>query len=287
MQGNGKKKAIRPVPYGYGLRFFKSYQYAALFGVKTAQTAEGMNLDLHIFVRLQDPCLQLPGGRFVLAVTEADLARAESLSGQLGHQCLQGTCLPTALVHGLQGALVAGLSYDADAGNAYQLCHQGGYPAVVGKGFQRFQHKYQAGFPHIACDEVADILVGHAAFHTFLQLFDYQSDLGAGGEGVQHKDPLSLVLRFVDLLRGAGGVVTAGQAACDGYAKNIVCVAEGRQPVAGVGAGGFGFSLVMIEVLHHGVHIQGGIVHKFPLRGDDFHGSAGEGGVLQSKQIAG
>ena len=133
-----RKKAIRPVPYGYGLRFFKSYQHAALFGVKTAQTAEGMNLDLHIFVRLQDPCLQLPGGRFVLAVTDADLARAESLSGQLGHQCLQGTCLPTALVHGLQGALVAGLAYDADAGNATSFATRGDTRPLLAKVFRDF-----------------------------------------------------------------------------------------------------------------------------------------------------
>ena len=45
MQGNGKKKAIRHRPYGFLLRFFKSYQYAAFFGVKAAKTLE--SVDFH------------------------------------------------------------------------------------------------------------------------------------------------------------------------------------------------------------------------------------------------
>ena len=70
-----------------------------------------------------------------------------------------------------------------------------------------------------------------------------------------------------------GGVVAAGQMLGDGNAENILGIAEGLQPFAYVGAGGAGFSLIALQILHHLSHVQPGGIHIF-LSGYNLHGYA-------------
>ena len=77
-----------------------------------------------------------------------------------------------------------------------------------------------------------------------------------------------------------GGVIAAGQVLGNGNAKNIFRLTEGFQPLAHVGTGRSGSALVVLQIFHHGRHIQIGIIHIFFV-GSHLHG---HGGIIHSRQ---
>ena len=81
------------------------------------------------------------------------------------------------------------------------------------------------------------------------------------------------MLLHVGVRRLTGRVVAAGQALGDGDAEHILRIAKSLQPLAHIGAGGAGFPLKNLQILHHLDNTQAGSVHILLSR-HDFQGHA-------------
>ena len=84
----------------------------------------------------------------------------------------------------------------------------------------------------------------------------------------------------------SGRVVAARQVLGNGDAEDLIRIAEGFQPLPHIGAGGAGFSLILLQILHHLRHVQMGVVHIFPFR-HDLHGNGCKRAVLPGDDVAG
>ena len=197
----------------------------------------------------------------------------------------QGFGCTAALVERLQGALAAGLAYDADAQQAAGFGDQGRYAAVLRHVVQAFQSENQAGPLHIAADLCLNLIKGFAGLDELPQLLRDHDQLGTGGQAVKTADPASRMLRLIMLLCLDRRVIAAGKAAGDGQGKYAVGVSEGVQPFLNIGAGGAGASLVGGEIGEHFLQVQLRIIHEFLLVGDDLQRHAGKAGVLHGKNV--
>ena len=143
-----------------------------------------------------------------------------------------------ALVKGLEGALIAGLAYDADTQKPAGLGDQGGHTAVLCHIVQAFQGEDEMSPLHIAADFCFNLFKALSGMDELPELFGDQGQLRAGREAVQAADAPSRVRGFILLLGLYSCVVAAGQTAGNRQSKYGICVAEGFQPFMDIRTGG-------------------------------------------------
>ena len=165
--------------------------------------------------------------------------------------------------------------------------HSGLHAAIAGQVGQRFQREEQMGVLMVAQHLFTDGVKLLAGSQFIPQMLGQQDLLRAGGQAVQHEDPLAGVLLLVFFRRQLGRIVAAGQGTRDGDGIHLVGSLESLQPVADVRAGGGGLSFVSAQGRCHAHSVQRAVVAVLLMVGDDLQRDTGEVHALQRIQVCG
>ena len=230
-----------------------------------------MYLNLHVFEFCENQLFKLLGCRFILAMTDTDLSGSESLCFQAIYNCFKCTPFTSWLMQGFKSSFVTCFSYDTNTCYTHELSYDRRNPSVVGKSFERFQHKDEPRLFHICRYASANIIKRHIILDTFLDFFDNQGDFGACRKRIKYMDTLAFVLGFIYTLCGTSGITASRKIACNGNAEYLIRISKSIKPIGCVWARGFRLAFELIQIVSHTVNIEIGIVNKLALGGNNFH----------------
>ena len=260
---------------------------AALLGVEAAQGAGGFDGVTGVGEVLLQLVDQQLGLGLAEAVGDAEPGTVgEAAVADHGGQGLGGLLLAPGLLGG-DDLAVLGVAAGPDAQDGGDLGHGRVDTAVPGQVVHGLQAEQDVAVVLVFPDLGHDLLEGQALAHQLADLLHHHRHLGTGGEGVENVDlPVGMLLGILPG-GGLGGVEAAGEVPGDGDAEDHVGIAEGIEPLLGVGAGGAGLALVGLQVMDHAPDVQGLAVNILLLTGDDLHGDGGIAQTLHMEDVGG
>ena len=264
---------------------FKADHQAALLGVEAAQRAGRLDHHPGIGEFPQNGIPKLTGNVLGKAVGNAQqCAVIEASALHFLHHIGDGLSVPPNLSHQGQAAALD-VTDHPNAQHPCQLGRCGADPTVSGQVGQRLEPIHGVGVVMVIPCLLHNGIKVTALTDQLGHLLHQHGLLRAGSQGVKDIAPLAGVLLQVLRQGLLCGVVAAGDVLGNGDAEDNVCPFKGFQPVANVGAGGTGGSMMMLQVVNHTGHVQAGGVHIFFGSGNDLHGYGGVVHAGQSKQI--
>ena len=231
--------------------------------------------------------LQALGRGRVAAVGDVHLAVGVSVLLELQHDALQCAVLAARFADHVQLTGLTGLPDDPDAQHPRHCRHSGLHAAIAGQVGQRFQREEQMGVLMVAQHLFTDGVELLAGSQLIPQMLRQQDLLRAGGQAVQHKDPLAGILLLVFLRRQLGRIAAARQRTGDGDGVHLIGSLVSSQPVADVGAGSRGLSFIGAQGRGHAHRIQRTVIVVFLVIGDDLQGHTGKIHAIQCIQACG
>ena len=231
--------------------------------------------------------LEALSGGGVAAVGDNHPAAGIAVLLEFQHDAFQCAVLPPRFADNVQLSRRAGLTNDPDAQHPRHSGDGGLHPAIAGQIRQRFQREEQMRVLVVAEHLRTDGVEVLPSRQLVPQVLGQKLLLRAGGQAVQHEDPLAGVLLLVFFRRQLGRIVAAGQGTRDGDGIPLVGSLESLQPVADVRAGGGGLSFVSAQGRCHAHSVQRAVVAVLLMVGDDLQRDTGEVHALQRIQVCG